>query len=74
MLCLLGDDPFCKLRSDILGVKPGRTVGTPDVCLCPIRHWCIKAAQPQENVRLIHPIRYDLGTTSRAKATEFARR
>jgi hypothetical protein len=74
ILSLLGDNAFCKFRGNILGVEPGGAFGTPDVCLCLVRHWCVEAAQPQENIRLIYPLGYDVGTTSRAKATEFARR
>jgi hypothetical protein len=73
-LSLLGNNAFFKFWSDILGVEPGGASGTPDVRLCPIRHWCVETAQPQENVWLIHPLGNDVGTTSRAKATEFARR
>jgi hypothetical protein len=65
---------FCKFRSDILGVEPGGTIEMPDVCLCPVRHWCVETAQPQKKTRLIHPLGYDVGTTSRAKAAEFAGR
>jgi len=72
MLSLLGNNAFCKFRSDILGVEPGGAIGTPDVCRRAIRHWCIEAAQPQENIRLVHPLGYDMRTTPGAKAAEFA--
>ena len=73
-MSLLGDNAFRKFRSDTLRVEPGGAFGTPDVCLCSIRHWCIKAAEPQENILLVHPFSHNVRTTSRAKAAKFARR